>query len=405
MSEAPPSVIHVRILHTSDWHLGRTFHGHSTLDAAAEVLGRLPSLVREHEIDVVVVAGDVFDTSVPSGAALAVFERVLIELRDAGATVIVTSGNHDSPARLGFQSSWAERAGVHVRTDPDRLDDPVFVHDEHGPVAFFPIPYLEPAMQRHRAGAAPMSSQADAAAWAVSRIRAAAAGHDARAVVIAHLFAAGVAPAAPTTDVERDITAGGIDVVPLEVFAGFDLVLLGHIHGRAELDARTRYCGAPVHYSFSEANKPRGAWLIELGAPAARGETGDGNAEVTATWLELPIPRPLTEIRGRLDELLADPALEAVRDHWVKAVLIDTVRPLDPMRKLQARFPWCAVLDFVPDGRIESAEATYGDRVRAARTDIELIDGFLEHVRGAALDDLERGVVVDVLAEIDGGRA
>ncbi|MGO2112501.1 MAG: exonuclease SbcCD subunit D [Pseudoclavibacter sp.] len=398
----------MRILHTSDWHIGRTFHGHSTHEALSSVLGALPGLVREHEVEVVVVAGDVFDSSVPSAESLELFERALLALRDTGATVVVTSGNHDSPTRLGFQSVWAERAGVHVRTDPARLDDPVIVHDEHGDVAIYPIPYLEPALLRHRVADSSMSTQADALAWAMGRIRAAhaergraAVGSGAsaactsgpRSVVVSHCFAAGVSPAAPTADVERDITAGGIDVVPIEAFDGTDLVLLGHIHGRAELDPRIRYSGAPLHFSFSEANKPRGAWLVDLGAPSE---------PVSATWLELPIPRPLTELRGPIAELLDAPEHEVARDHWVKAVVTDRSRPLDAMRRLQTRFPHCAVLEFAPEGRAERAEATYGDRVRDARGPIDLVDGFLEHVRGEGLDDHERGIVVDALAELDG---
>lgn len=399
MSVVAASVSGVRILHTSDWHLGRTFHGHTTLEAVSQVLEHLPRLVHEHRVDFVVVAGDVFDTSMPSGASLALFEQTLVALRDAGAHVIVTSGNHDSPARLGFQSVWAQRAGVHVRTDPERIAEPVLLHDEHGPVAFFPIPYLEPALLRHRVGCADMATQADAAAWAVSQIRGAEVPTGARVVAIAHLFAAGVSPAAPTSDVERDITAGGIDVVPTAVFDGLDLVLLGHIHGRAELSPRIRYSGAPLHYSFSEASKPRGAWLVELGSPSSAG------AEVSATWLDLPVPRPLTVLRGTLAELRDDPSFEGVREHWVKAVLTDTVRPIEPMRTLQERFPWCALLEFEPEGRTPRTTATYGQRVRAARSDVDLIDGFLGHVRGAGLHDRERDIVTDVLAEIDRGRA
>ena len=417
MSVARASFGGVKILHTSDWHLGRTFHGHPTHDALAAVLDRLPELVHEHGVEVVVVAGDVFDSSVPSAESIGLLERTLIALREAGAQLVVTSGNHDSPARLGFQAAWAELAGVHVRTDPDRLDEPVRVSDAHGEVAIYPVPYLEPALVRHRAGDAPMSTQAHALSWAMARIRASIA-HDAaaaaasgapapRSVVVAHCFAAGVPAVAPTTDVERDITAGGIDLVPLEVFAGVDLVLLGHIHGRAELDPRIRYAGAPLHFSFSEAAKPRGAWLVELGAPAAElGGTHDlAHAAVDAAWLDLPVPRPLATLRGTIDDLLADPAHEALRDHWVKATLTDTVRPLDAMRRLQARFPHCALLEFAPEGRTERTAATYGERIAGATSDVELVGDFLEFVRGAGPTAQERDLLVDVLREVDGAGA
>ncbi|KAB1650274.1 exonuclease SbcCD subunit D [Pseudoclavibacter endophyticus] len=404
----------MRILHTSDWHLGRTFHGHSTHEALSGVLAALPDLVREHDVDVVVVAGDVFDSSVPSAESLQTLERVLLGLRDTGATIVVISGNHDSPTRLGFQSVWAERAGVHVRTHPERLDEPVVVADAHGDVELYPVPFLEPALLRHRVGDVPMASQADALRWALGRVHAAveqrrgaladsgAAGGPAatRAVVVSHCFAVGVSPEAPTIDVERDITAGGIDLVPLDVFDGIDLTLLGHVHGRAELSPRVRYSGAPLHFSFSEARKPRGAWLIDLGP--RRPGSDDELAEVAATWVDLPVPRPLAELRGTLRELLDDAAHEFARDHWVKAVVTDSIRPLDSMRRLQTRFAHCALLEFDPEDRAHRTGATYGQRVRGARGDVDLVNAFLEHVRGAGLDEHERGVVVDALADLDG---
>ena len=137
----------MRILHTSDWHIGRTFHGHSTLDALRGVLETLTEQVRTHAVDVVIVAGDVFDSATPAAACYTLLSETLRALAATGAQVIVTSGNHDSAARLGFQAALL-RDGIHVRTDPAAIGEPVTVSDEHGPVHFYGIPYLEPALVR-----------------------------------------------------------------------------------------------------------------------------------------------------------------------------------------------------------------------------------------------------------------
>jgi DNA repair protein SbcD/Mre11 len=189
--------------------------------------------------------------------------------------------------------------------------------------------------------------------------------------------------------VERDITAGGLDYVPIGVFDGPDYVALGHIHGRAALSERVRYSGAPLHYSFSEAGKPRGGWLVELGA--------DGLASVE--WLDLPVPRRLTVLTGELEHLLAETEHEEHAGDWVSAVLTDRVRPLDGMRRLQERFAWCAALEHRPAVTSERIAVTYAERVRA-KTDTEIVAGFLEHVRnGVGPTGFESAVLAEILAE------
>ena len=149
----------MRILHTSDWHIGRTFHGNSTMDALAEVLGALTVQVRENAVDVVIVAGDVFDSATPAGPAYTLLGDVLVALHETGARVIVTSGNHDSAARLGFQARLL-RDGIHVLTDPLAIGTPVTLADADGPVHFYGIPYLEPAIVRQHWIGADLRTQA-----------------------------------------------------------------------------------------------------------------------------------------------------------------------------------------------------------------------------------------------------
>lgn len=376
----------MRILHTSDWHIGRSFHGHATLDALRGVLETLVAQVREHDVDVVLVAGDVFDSAAPAAACYSVLTDTLRDLSDAGATVIVTSGNHDSAARLGFQSSLL-RDGIHVVTDPLTIGTPITIDDAHGPVHFYGIPFLEPALVRHLWPEAELRSQRRTIEHAMNLVRHDAAGRVGRAIAIAHCFAAGVDA---TPGVEREIRQGGLDVVPLAAFDGPGYVALGHIHGRQQLSDRVRYAGAPLHYSFGEAGKPRGSWLIDLDA--------DGLAGVA--WLDLPVPRRLVTIRGPLDELLADARFADAESAWVCAQYTDATPQSDPMRRLQARFPHCATVMHTPEGARAGDGSTYARRVREARSDVELVDAFLGHVReGEGASDREREVIRDVIDE------
>ncbi|MFS0866514.1 exonuclease SbcCD subunit D [Microbacterium sp. 179-B 1A2 NHS] len=377
----------MRILHTSDWHIGRTFHGHSTLDALRGVLEELTSQVRTHGVDVVIVAGDVFDSATPAAGCYTLLSDTLRGLADAGATVIVTSGNHDSAARLGFQAGLL-RDGIHVLTDPDAVGTPLTVSDADGPVHFYGIPYLEPALLRHRDdGWANARTQAAVLGHAMDRIRTDLAVRGGRSVAIAHCFAAGVEP---TPSLERDIQQGGLDIVPLSTFDGVDYMALGHIHGRQQLSTHVRYAGAPLHYSFGEGDKPRGSWLVDLD------ETGLRSVE----WLALPVPRRLVTLRGPLAQILTDAAHAEHAEAWVCVEYTDDLPEPDPLRRLQARFPFCARVVHAPAAARARDTLTYVDRVRAARSDRELVDAFLTHVRdGQGASDREAGVLDDVLAD------
>ncbi len=391
----------MRILHTSDWHVGRTFHGHSTLAALDEVLAALAAAVRERAIDVVVVAGDVFDSAVPSRDSYELLTRALGAIRAAGASVILTSGNHDSATRLGFQSEFAAFGGVHVIARPEQHDAPVTLDDEHGPVHFYGIPYLEPALVRGRYPQAELRTHAQTLGFALGRVRADLAERGGRSVVISHCFAVNVGEADASSDtsfsddVVRDITAGGLDLVPLATFDGPDYVALGHLHGRSSLSERARYSGAPVHYSFNEAGKPRGGWLVEL----------DAGGLGTVEWLPLPVPRGLSVLTGTLEELLTDAAHDGAENDWVRAILTDQSRPLDAMRKLQQRYRWCADLEHRPSVVSAASGSSYAERVKS-KSDAEIVAGFLEHVRnGDGASDAEREILAEVIATNEAARA
>jgi exonuclease SbcD len=365
----------MRLLHTSDWHIGRSLHGTDLLAEQEQVLGGLAGVVAAEGVDVVLVAGDVYDRAVPSADATAVLSRVVAKLRRAGATVVLTPGNHDSARRLGAFSELLAVGGLHVRAETQKLDEPLLFADEHGDVAIYGLPYLEPEVARFELGLPGARSHEAVLAEAMNRVRA-----DlflrpgARSVVLAHAFVGGGQP----SDSERDISVGGVDLVPAVVFDGVDYVALGHLHRPQTLSPRVRYSGSPLAYSFGEAGQQKQAWLFDLDAT--------GLAEVRA--VPLPTPRGLAVLTGELEELLADPAHAAVEEHFISARLTDAVRPSDPMRRLQTRFAHCVHLEW--SGSAASTDTrSYQQRV-SGRSDLDVVGEFVSHVRSVPATSAER---------------
>ncbi|MEU0225250.1 exonuclease SbcCD subunit D [Streptomyces sp. NPDC006284] len=371
----------MRLLHTSDWHLGRAFHRVNMLDAQAGFIGHLVATVREHAVDAVVVSGDVYDRAVPPLAAVELFDDALHRLADLGVPTVMISGNHDSARRLGVGAGLIDRAGIHLRTDPAGCGTPVLLADAHGEVAFYGLPYLEPALVKAAFGVEKAGHEAVLAA-AMDRVRAdlATRARGTRSVVLAHAFVTGGEP----SDSERDITVGGVAAVPSGVFDGVDYVALGHLHGCQTLTERVRYSGSPLPYSFSEATHRKSMWLVDL----------DADGSVTAERLDCPVPRALARLRGTLEELLADPGLTPHEEAWVEATLTDPVRPADPMARLTGRFPHTLSLVFDPERGPEDPAVSYARRL-AGRDDRQIAEDFVTHVRGAGPDRHERTVLRD----------
>ncbi|GAA3459748.1 exonuclease SbcCD subunit D [Saccharothrix longispora] len=364
----------VKILHTSDWHVGRTFHGRDLLEEQESVLGGLADAVSDERVDVVVVSGDLFDRAVPNAEAVAVCSRVLKRIRHAGAQIVVTPGNHDSAARLGFLGAFAEAGGLHLRTRIAELAEPVLLADDHGPVAVYGIPFLEPETARHALGVPDAKGHGGVLTEAMRRVREdLAARPGARSVVLAHAFVTGGEPC----ESERTIAVGGVQDVSGSVFAGVDYAALGHLHGQQTLADHLRYSGSPVAYSFSEARHTKQVWLVELGPEGLAGVEGRA----------LPVPRELSALTGALDDLLLRPEHDAVVDHFLSVTLTDRVRPLDALRRLQARFPHAVHVEWRPEGG-RPGELRFAERVRG-RTDEEVACCFLEDVRGDRPGDRE----------------
>ena len=389
----------MRLLHTSDWHLGRSFHGVGMLDAQRAFVDQLVGVVREQSVDVVLIAGDVYDRALPGVDVVGLLDDALVRLSGAGAKVVLTSGNHDSAIRLGFASRLLERGGVHLRTRLAELDTPLLLpladdagsnDADAGPVlAIYGIPWLEPRLVAAQLGAE-TASHFDVTRAATGLIRADLAARaqtrTVHSVVLAHTFASG----GISSESERDLSIGGVGAVPLDLFDGFSYTALGHLHGRQTLSPTVRYSGSPLAYSFSEAKHQKGGWLIDVDAT--------GVTAVTEVLWEAP--RQLAVLRGTLDQLLAAEEFGWAEGAYCQVTLTDAQRPSQAMERLRARFPDTLVLGFDPQGAEAAAKTSYSSRLAQAGDDLAICCGFLEHVRGRSADDAESGVLAEALEAV-----
>ena len=386
----------MRILHTSDWHLGRSFHGVGMLQAQRSFLDQLLATVREENVDAVLISGDVYDRALPGVDVVGLLDEALASITAAGARVVLTSGNHDSAARLGFGGRIFEQGGVHLRTGIAGITSPVLLESGGSTVAVYGIPYLEPRLAAPELGKDISPTHAAVLGEAVNRIRQDVserreAGHPVQPVVMAHTFASG----GITSDSERDLTVGGVGAVPLDLFSGFTYSALGHLHGRQELAPNVWYCGSPLPYSFSEARQSKGGLLVDLG--------GEGLRSVTPVpWTA---PKRLEILRGTLEGLLADPGLTDAEDAWCQVTLTDDSRPARAMERIRSRFPGTLVLSFEPASGSRGVNESYSQRLAKATDDLDVCCGFLDHVRSREAAPEEKDLFAEVLRKVNAAEA
>ena len=372
------------MLHTSDWHLGRSLHRADLRAAQAAFLDHLVEVVRTEHVDVVLVAGDVYDRAVPPVDAVELCEDALLRLHATGARIVLISGNHDSARRLGFGSGLLDKTGVHLRTRIGALARPVLLEDSHGPVAIYGVPYAEPDAVR---GELPADTKGHAGVLGHA-VRCIHQDADARGVRRRVVMAHGWVTGGAASESERDITLGGVAQVPADTFAGFSYVALGHLHGQQTLAGHLRYSGSPLPYSFSEATHRKGSWLVEL----------DASGTKRAERVPAPTYRRLSLLRGRLEELLGSPAFNHQEGDFVSVTLTDPSRPEGPMDALRKRFPHVLVLTFEPEGARQDARC-YRARV-AGRDDRAIAEEFVQHVRNAPATDGERRLLADAFEAV-----
>ncbi|MEM9601887.1 MAG: exonuclease SbcCD subunit D [Pseudomonadota bacterium] len=369
----------MRFLHTADWHLGRQLHSHPLLADQAEALEQLLGWVEAHRVDAVLMAGDVYDRSVPPADAVTLLSDTLDRLCGTlNVPVVLIPGNHDSAERIGFASQQLAAAGVHVRATLERALDPVVLRDAHGDIAVYAFPYTDPPAAR-AAFEVPFASHDAVLAYVCERALA-----DnppgRRVVAMAHAFVDG----GDASDSERPLSIGGSDRVEAQCFTGFDYAALGHLHRPQAVGSNTvRYSGSLGKFSFSEVGHTKGAALVDM----------DATGEVSVTHLAFTPTRDLMRIEGYFDELIASPCA-AAREHYLTVRLLDRGAILDAMPRLRAVYPHVLHLErpsFAPE-RNPTAPAVHRDHGV-----VPLFDSFMQAVTGEALSATETAALAEVL--------
>ena len=375
--------IPMRFLHTADWHLGKLLHGVHLTDDQRVLLDQLINVAADAEPDLVIVAGDVYDRSVPPADAVKLLDDVLSRIvLDLGIPVVAIAGNHDSPDRLDFGSTLLQRQQLYVysklRADPGRLT----LEDEHGPVHVVGLPYAEPSRARNVFEDPSIKTHDGVLAAQAKSARAALPDGD-RSIAVGHVFTQG----GELADSERPLAVGGAETVHTSRFDGFDYVALGHLHRRQKVrDPRIQYAGSLMKYSFNEVHHDKSAHLVEMDA------TGD----CTIERVPLMPQRDLRRLEGPLSEILNGPAADEDPEDYLWVTLTDEGPVVDAMSRIRAVYPNALHVERTRQEDIRTLGSADGD-VQSQNVDA-VFKQFFEHVTdGDPLSDAHQDVLGDAI--------
>lgn len=374
----------MKFLHLADLHLGKRVNGFSMLEDQAHILRQILAILDDEQPDGVLIAGDVYDKSVPSVEAVGLLDGFLTELRARGVPVLLISGNHDSPERLAFGGRVMDSCGIHISPVYDGALAPVTLHDEFGPVHVWLLPFVKPAHVRRWFPDADIESYTDAVAEAVAHMDIDTA---ARNVLVTHQFVTG-----GTRSGSEELSVGGTDNVDSGVFAPFDYVALGHLHGAQHIWRETiRYAGSPLKYSFSEARQHKSVTLVTLG------EKGDVQVRTVA----LTPLRELREIRGSYDELTARSFYEhtTYRSDYLHLILTDEQDVFDAMSRLRTIYPYLMTLDY-DNARTRAAGGMSVPAETERRTPLELFKALYTRQNHQPMSEVQRAYIAQLMEQI-----
>lgn len=372
----------MRILHTADWHLGKTFRSVSLLEDQRHVLSQIFDAIVEQNIQVLIVAGDVYDKASPSEASIALFNGFIERVYEkTEAAIIIIAGNHDSGQRLQGLAKLYDRSRILIRGTLEREENPLVLEDEDGPVAFSALPYGEIFAARRTFEDETIRSPEDVLRLEVNAARALK-PNDARWVVIAHAFVTGGLP----SESERKLSVGTVETVSSSLFDGADYVALGHLH-RAQTAGREaiRYSGSPLAFGFDEADTVKTMTVFDL--------TADGSLKDFQEIAFEPL-RKVREVKGLIADLVLD-AEKNPSDDYICAVLLDEGAVVEPAAQLRPHYP--NILQILREKKRALVHASAGRAHSKLDDPMGVIEEFVKFVRGEKLNDAETGVVTQLI--------
>ncbi len=373
----------MKFVHLSDLHLGKRVNEFSMIEDQAYILTKILGIIREERPDGVLIAGDIYDKSVPSVEAVSLFDEFLKQLSRQQTQVFIISGNHDSPERLGFASELIALSGIHIAPAYDGMVCPVSLEDSYGTVNVYMLPFIKPVHVRSAFPEEKAESYTEAVSAAIAHmdIR-----EGERNILIAHQFVTGAARCE-----SEDISVGGLDNVDASVFDAFDYVALGHIHGSQQIGRESvRYCGTPLKYSFSEAKQCKSVTVAEL---KEKGNLGIRTVSLT------PL-RDLRELKGTYEELANRKNYEGTSlEDYLHITLTDEEDIVDAVGKLRVIYPNLMKLDYDNRRTRENREITGGDEMEA-KTPMELVREFYERQNNQPMNGKQEALVSRLMEKI-----
>ena len=371
----------MRFVHTSDWHLGRLFHGHHLTEDQAHVLDQLVTLVAEERVDALIVAGDLYDRAVPPPDAVELLDETLSRLAcELSVPVVLIAGNHDSPQRVAFGSRLLRASGVHVFGSVTARPASLTLEDEHGPVIVHALPYADPPHARFALDDEDLTDH-DAALRALVASARMHAPPGPRSICIAHAFVAG----GEESESERPLSVGGSDRVAADCFEGYSYAALGHLHRPQTAGApQVRYSGSLLKYSFSESGHAKSVSLVEL----------DADGRVSVEELPLSPKRDVRIVTGMLADVLEGPGPGLSKDDYLLVRLENREALLDVMGKLRQIYPNVLHVERTVHEAVESESGPRLDRRN--QSDADLFEAFVREVTNEAPSDEERTAFIEV---------
>lgn len=374
----------MKLIHLSDIHLGKRVNEFSMLEDQAHILKKILAVVDEEKPNGVLIAGDVYDKSVPSTEAVQLFDDFLVGLAERKLPVFIISGNHDSPERLSFANRLIDAVGIHLAPVYNGVVEPITLSDEYGPVNVYMLPFIKPAHVRGFFPDTEITGYSDAVAAAIGRMNI---DKTQRNVLITHQFVTG----AQRSDSE-ELSVGGTDNIGAEVFCDFDYVALGHIHGPQSMDSgRIRYCGSPLKYSFSEAAQQKSVTVAEL--------KEKGTLEIHTVPL---IPRrDMVELKGSYQQLTLREFYEntTYQEDYTHITLTDEEDIPDAVAKLRTVYHNLMKLDY-DNTRTRHSAAISGAENVETRSPIDLFAEFYELQNGLPMSAEQTELVASLIEKI-----
>lgn len=381
----------MKLLHLADLHIGKRVYEYSMLEEQRNVLLQAFQMAKEHGVDAVLIAGDVYDKNIPTIEGVKLFDTFLTALKAKNIPTFIISGNHDSAERLSFGRHLFEDADIFLSgTYEDEILKKTLT-DEFGEVDIYLLPFLKPQQIEVAEGEEKPQNYTDAIRLVLNRLNI---NKNNRNVLLAHQFVGGGSTEPDRADSETQ-SVGGVDMVDYRVFNDFDYVALGHLHGAQHVGRETvRYAGSPVKYSFSEARQEKSATLITLGGKAG----ALTKADITIEKLTFIPVHDMREIKGTLRQLTSQEVLEACDpEDYVHITLTDEEEIYDVFGRLRAAYPNLMSLDFDnARTRAEGAVAPAGETIRE-KTTMELFREFFELQAGAELSPMQEQIMTDII--------